>query len=691
MKKEVLKVLSRALRAMTNKKLVKENASLTRKEAYEIINKILLYRILEDKGFIEIGTKTLLRSNYLFEPLQGVLYRIQQEYKDSGEPCWTPEGKTAVKALYLELRQKGISFKEGEPQILGDIYEEFLEPKQRKSLGQFYTPPEIVEYIVQKALRDVDPVKNPFVKVGDIACGSGNFLVQVYDVLHAKFLKALSDLQRMYGSDYWQEKHLHNHLLEHCIFGMDTDGFAIDLTIINLLLKDLNHLPKRLNILKGDSLRRWEKEREINQRNNLFFTEKFDIIVGNPPYVGHKGLGRDYKKWLLKQYPEVFHDKSDLSYCFFQRILENLKEEGKGMIITSRYFMENPTGRTLRKYLQQRADIVEIVDFYGGEIFKGLGVATAIYLFTGKSADKEEEPILVRKLTKLQGKIDIQTPLNKLLEQRIFTAFSVPQTSLTDQRWTLISSREKARFQKIESLSSVTLGEVAKSFQGIITGCDKAFVMKNHEAAGRGIESDLLKNWIKSRHVEKYRILQNDQRLIYADLIKDSTSPSKAMEHISSYRERLSKRRECLRGIRPWHHLQWGRTPSQFEQKKILFPYKSDSNRFALDPGTVFCSADVYALVVKDKHKDLISLEFLLGLLNSAVYEEYFQSFGKNLGKGIYDYYPNSVMDLRIPLDAALQLKIEALVGKILKGKERTPIRAEIDQVLGDFFQISLN
>ena len=339
--------------------------------------------------------------------------------------------------------------------ILGDVYENFIDKETRKAIGQFYTPEFVIEYILKNTVAGADVVENPFVSVADISCGSGHFLIMAYDMLREKFINNLEllrdkyanevytikkqgEIKQLSGKDYWTEENIHYHLLKHCIYGADIDSFAVQLTTINLLLKDLDNLTDELNIVKCDSLIKWEKDydwkdlqnqlkeefeiikttqinmlgeeivHEIKQRKenyelkyidstglkkfriiteesakqivNLcdFWNTKFDYVVGNPPYVGHKQLSMDHKEWLLSNYSHVFKDKSDLSFCFFERILDILSEGGMAGIITSRYFMESPTGRNLRKYLQQNAKMKGIVDFYGAEIFKGVGVATLI-------------------------------------------------------------------------------------------------------------------------------------------------------------------------------------------------------------------------------------------------------------------------------------------------------------------------
>ncbi|WDC83671.1 hypothetical protein PL321_13900 [Caloramator sp. mosi_1] len=47
----------------------------------------------------------------------------------------------------------------------------------------------------------------------------------------------------------------------------------------------------------------------------------YEYIIGNPPYVGHKMIDKDYRARLKGKYADVFSDKADLSYCFIKNQL----------------------------------------------------------------------------------------------------------------------------------------------------------------------------------------------------------------------------------------------------------------------------------------------------------------------------------------------------------------------------------
>lgn len=618
----------------------------------------------------------------------------------------------------------------------GQVYQQSMERASKRAYGKFYTPVFIIDFILGKILSDIDLIEKPFVKILDPACGCGFFLIRAYDFLKGKFKKELPILRKRYydedyeinqngniktvkGEQYWREENLHYHILKHCLYGADIDREALKICSAGLLAKDENPYADELNIVCGDSLFRWEKYYDKEQlydelqnqkliydikntlenkveyadkaraeeilKNVEFWSNKFDFIIGNPPYVGHKELSIEYKKWLLDEYEDTFKDKSDLSYCFYQRALEVVEDKGMIGFISSRYFMESPTGRNLRRYLRDNCRIINIVDFYGEEIFPGVGVAAAIF-FLSKEVDSNNEI----EIWKYQG-----SKLNEI-EPKDFETFKIRQDKISEDRWILIPDEARKVLDKIESSCTIKLGDIVESFQGIITGCDKAFIMDDKTIKDLGIEEELLKPWIKNSHVERYRVRNSNLKLIYSDFIDEPKKYPNSIKHIEKYRERLENRRECKKGFRLWYHLQWGRNPELFMREKIVYPYKSTGNRFALDKRGCFCSADVYSFILKNEVKGY-TLPFLLGVLNSSIYEFYFKLFAKKMGKDIYDYYPNAVMDLKIP-DYKSCKDIEAISLELIRlheedaGTEKiSALEREIDSILKDYFSIGDN
>lgn len=648
----------------------KFDESLAFRQAYIFINKVFLIRIFQNNGF-KLGVhneKQFIIENKLNEMLK-IYLENTENYEDlnlfyeeidlsenqlnEDEVCvmYNAINRIKINVDYLQMIDNT---------ILGDLYEVFMDEEIRKSLGQFYTPGFIIDYILNNTIANEDIVKKPFLKVLDPACGSGHFIIKAYDMLKKKFVDKLDVLREIYkneiytikkgaecielrGVDYWKIENLHYHLLKNCIYGADVDKFAIDITIVNLIIKDVKNFSCDINIMRSDSLVRWENDEYTKERE--FWSNKYDYAIGNPPYVGNKKLDSNYKKWLINEYKEVFKDKSDIYYCFYKRILEVLDADGKACIITPRYFIESPSGKSLRGYLKRKSSILEIVDFYGNQIFKGVGVAIAIFTFKKKL---DTDIISVYKLGNDNLNFDNNTSLETMLNDKCFDKFNLKRSELEDDRWTLISDVKGDIYKKIKRGIDYKLKDIATSFQGIITGCDKAFVLNSEDVEVYNIDRCILRKWIKNKNVSKYSVQDSELFIIYSDFIEDEFKYINALKYIGKHKERLVNRRECKKNIRKWYELQWGRDYKCFEKDKIMYPYKASHNKFAIDKNGYYCSADVYSFYIKEEYEKSFSLEYIVTLLNSKVYEFYFKMFAKKISARIYDYYPNSIMDLGI-------------------------------------------
>ncbi|HEY5575194.1 MAG TPA: N-6 DNA methylase, partial [Clostridiaceae bacterium] len=253
-------------------------------------------------------------------------------------------GEQVLEKLRNTLDRSRYDFRiAAENNLLGGVYENFLDRETRKRLGLFYTPGTVIDFILENTLGKADVVENPYVKVLDPSCGSGYFLLNAYDILRKKFEDCEEELSQKYGEGTFSKKNIHRHIIENCIYGADIDEFGVMFTRTSLAFKGIDSNWCVPNIVVCDSLVKWEKEPESALA--AFWSSGFDYIVGNPPWVSlTRKQGKVLPEERLAYYRSNYSGNNylpNLYEYFLQRSLDLVKEGGSVGFLIPDSFAKN--------------------------------------------------------------------------------------------------------------------------------------------------------------------------------------------------------------------------------------------------------------------------------------------------------------------------------------------------------------
>lgn len=220
------------------------------------------------------------------------------------------------------------TFKDNQNEVTPEIFsylEELslsIENGQYES-GSYYTN----KFLIERTLKEMDNIYEK--TIFDPAAGTGNFLISSI-LLIQKHLKTKNSFVE-YICKYIYMNELHSNSID--IYLKRLNYISIDLYDMDLTKEDIINISK--NCFNKDFL--------IDFNINI----RFDIVIGNPPYLGTKSLGKTYLEKLNNQ----FGFTDDLYSLFIFKSFEYLKEDAFFSFVTSNTYFTLRTKEYIRKLM----------------------------------------------------------------------------------------------------------------------------------------------------------------------------------------------------------------------------------------------------------------------------------------------------------------------------------------------------
>ncbi len=347
--------------------------------------------------------------------------------------------------LFSEL--KVYHFGELSEDVIGELFEEIIDPNSRHLLGQYFTNEDLVDLIIGFAVQDEKGI------YGDPTCGSGTFLIRLYDRL--RFL-----------SGY---KLQHKELLDK-IWGIDIGKFPAELSTINLFRQNISNYENFPRVIRTDIFD-VTKGAEFdfpppNAGKHFTKIKKtlpfFNGFVGNFPFIRqeliekkNKGYKRLLTKVIAKEYfliyPDLFEvngldekhidelkknskenfekeidryvekknielklsGQADIYTYIFIHITSLLANNSTISFITSNTWLDTSFGGVLKQFLLDHFNIRAVVASYAEPWFEDVA-ANTIFIVLDRESNKDKRNNNDTRFIKLKSKLEELIPQRNL-------------------------------------------------------------------------------------------------------------------------------------------------------------------------------------------------------------------------------------------------------------------------------------
>jgi len=296
----------------------------------------------------------------------------------------------------------------------------------QKLLGKIYTPRFVVDKIVENIGFNKETILGKTIL--DPSCGDGRFLTvvaeQIIKVSSKQDLK--QNLEKIYGWD------IDKQAVQSCIESLNklVESYAME---VNWNIEVCNSLYKITNT-----------------------TQKFDFIVGNPPYIRIQHLEENERDFIQKQYTFCKSGSTDIYIAFYELCNFLLAKNGICALITPNTFFYSETAKFMRNYFANKQNLLKITNYADIQLFDNATTYSAITIF-----GKDKKDFFVFEQAKNNTEFESRNiDFDEIKNQKIWQLSLNP--TIVEQEGTKLKN-------------------ICKIHVGVTTLCDKAYIFKIQE------------------------------------------------------------------------------------------------------------------------------------------------------------------------------------------------------------------
>lgn len=688
-----------------------------------ILDRIIFIRVCESKGIEKEGLLMSFLEKGFWEQFKSSCYiEFYNHYdgamfsKDASDrfPNLVLDNiifKTFIKQLYYPYPYK---FNAIPTKVIAKVYEDFLAYSLRiknnqivsvlkeeyvKTNGAIPTHEFIADAICKEtfassSINSIDDLLS--LRILDPCCGSGVFLIASYDYLARKLMSltnATNEWCIVSGDTKFLTVSAKQHIMKECLFGIDCDPTAVEVTKMALALKivddidlvflsDIGVFGDKIlsnihkNIVIGNTLVDTDIDcspsdikyvRPLNIRNIVYkkvFEEKngFDYIVGNPPYVEtkyFKAASPLIHNYLRSKY-STFEGKVDLSVLFIERTMNLLNQNGVlGMIIQRRWFKTN-YGKAAREFITSGSHLYKLLDIETNSLFKRRITYVSVMLLKKSGSSKVYYDIIHGDFSDVQAYFESPNKLSVIDSNYFSASIWAPElktifeikNKYANKYGTVGSNTNlsvcdgiQALWKKVYDITDYTLTN------GIITG-------KNGFGEELSIEEAMVKPIIYNREFKPLKKLCPDAYRIFPYYGADNKTKMSidfiqehyplAYRYLTINESRIKAKVHCNDGIY-WPTYTREHNHDSFESSKIIMPMTAKETYASLEIENGFYMDNSNIWFIAHSSNDTIVMKALTMIINSTVFSVMAKCGANQASNGYYKFNKQFIEPVPLP------------------------------------------